>query len=379
MAHSSFCFALFRISTLIVKEFHAVLLDKKSRAQLFVAPFVMLIVFSFAITMEVKNASLGVLNLDAGDLGRQFVSYFSSGPTFTRVFDLTGTREIRPTIENQKALMVLTIPEDFSRKLVSGRSVAVQTVLDGRRVNAAQIANGYAGVIAQRFSLALAGRLAAPDSLPRVDVATRQLFNPNLEYLWFTLPVLLVLLTQMISLIVSAMSVARERELGTFEQLMVSPLSSVEIVIGKAAPAVVIAFCEGLAIHGIARFVFGIPFAGSLPLLLLSFGVFILSVTGVGLFVSSLCSTQQQAFLGCFMYMVPAVLLSGFAAPIENMPYALQQFTLLNPARHIIAISLGVYLKGMSFADILPDLSWLAGIAVATLAFAGWFFKKKTQ
>lgn len=364
---------------LIIKEFYAVLLDKKSRAQLFVAPFIMLMVFSFAITMEVKNASLGVLNLDAGDLGRQFVSYFSSGSTFTHVFELSGTQEIRPVIENQKALMVLTIPKDFSQKLVSGQPVTVQTVLDGRKVNAVQIANGYAGLIAQKFARVLAGYSAAAGSPPQLDVVTRQLFNPNLEYLWFTLPILLVLLTQMISLIVSAMSVARERELGTFEQLMVSPLSSVEIVIGKAAPAVVIAFCEGIVIHCISLLVFGIPFAGSLSLLFLCFGIFILSVTGVGLFISSLCSTQQQAFLGCFMYMVPAVLLSGFAAPIENMPYALQQFTLLNPARHIIAISLGIYLKGMPFSDILPELSWLAGIAVVTLIFAGWFFKKKTQ
>lgn len=379
MKHSSFRYSMHRIVTLTVKEFYAVLLDGKSRAQLFVAPFIMLVIFSFAVTMEVKNASLGVLNLDAGDLGRQFVSYFSAGPAFTNIFELESTRDIRPVIEEQKALMVLSIPRDFSRKLVAGQPTAVQTVLDGRKVNAVQIANGYAELIAQQFAHTLPARSGKISSPPQVDIVTRQLFNPNLEYLWFTLPILLVLLTQMICLIVSAMSVARERELGTFEQLMVSPLSSVEIVIGKATPAVAIAFCEGIAIHCISLFAFGIPFVGSLPLLLLSFGIFILAVTGVGLFISSLCSTQQQAFLGCFMYMVPAVLLSGFAAPIENMPYVLQQFTLLNPTRHIIAISIGIYLKGMPFSDILPELLWLTGIAAVTLVFAGWFFKKKTQ
>jgi ABC-2 type transport system permease protein len=364
-----------RVVMLAKKEFYAVLLDKKSRAQLFIAPFVMLLIFSFAITMEVKNASLGVLNLDAGDLGRRFVSYFVSGPTFTRVFELGGAQEIRPAIENQRALIVLSIPEDFSRKLLSGRSVPVQLVLDGRKANAAQIVDGYARVLAQRFELTSARDAGAPS----LDVVTRWLFNPNLTYLWFTLPVLLVLLTQMVALVTSGMSVARERELGTFEQLLVSPLSSVEIVIGKAVPAVGLAFCEGVVIHCIALFGFGVPFAGSASFLALGFGLFILSVTGVGLFISSLSNTQQQAFLGCFLYMVPAVLLSGFVAPIENMPVGLQYLTLLNPARHILTISLGIYLKGMSLRNVLPELTWLSGIAAVTLISSGWFFKKKTR
>ena len=378
-----FSSSLRRILALTKKEFFAVLLDKKSRAQLFIAPLVMLFVFSFAITLEVKNSSLAVLNRDAGDLGRQLVSYFSSGPTFTRVFELSGTQEIRPTIENQDALMVLHIPKDFSRKLMTGQAVGIQTVLDGRKTNAVQIANGYAGSIVQQFARSLAEHSASASDLtsaaPQIEIDTRQLFNPNLEYIWFTMPVLLVLLTQMISLIVSGLSIARERELGTFEQLLVSPLSSVEIVIGKAMPAVCIAFGEGIVIHLIALTVFGVPFVGNPALMALAFLTFILSVTGMGLFISSLCNTQQQAFLGSFMYMVPAVLLSGFAAPIENMPHFLQPLTLLNPARHIISIALGLYLKGASFTDILPGLCWLAGIAASTLLFATWYFKKKTQ
>jgi ABC-2 type transport system permease protein len=205
------------------------------------------------------------------------------------------------------------------------------------------------------------------------------LYNPNQSFLWFNLPVLLVLLTQMIALIVSGMSVARERELGTFEQLLVSPLSPLEIVIGKASPAVALAFCEGVVIHGIARTVFGVPFTGSLSLLAFSLWLFILSVTGVGLFVSSLCDTQQQAFLGCFAYMVPAVLLSGFVAPIENMPRFLQTLTLLNPARHIIRVALGIYLKDLPLSAALEEIFWLGGIAGMTLVFAAWFFKRKTQ
>ena len=190
---------------------------------------------------------------------------------------------------------------------------------------------------------------------------------------------LLVVLTQMLSLLVSGMSVARERELGTFEQLLVSPLSPLEIVAGKALPAAAIALGIGIAIHILARTVFGVPCLGSLGLLTLSFLLFILACTGVGLFISSLCSTQQQAFLGVFTCMVPFVLLSGFATPIENMPHALQTLTLLNPARHIIVIALGVYLKDVPLREVTVQLLWLCGIAATTLGAAGWFFKRRIQ
>ncbi|MDR2175599.1 MAG: ABC transporter permease [Synergistaceae bacterium] len=374
---------LHRVFALMVKEFYIVLLDKKSQGLLFVAPFVMLFVFSFAVTMEVKNASLAVLNQDSGDLGRRFVSYFSSpegdhpasGRPFAHVFRLDGVQDIRPAIENQRALMALHIPVNFSEKLESGQPASVQLILDGREINAAQIAAGYADTIARQFARTSArSGEAAP-----LDIAARYLFNPNQSYLWFTLPVLLAVLTQMIALVVSGMSVARERELGTLDQLLVSPLTSVEIVAGKTVPAALLAFGEGIVIHCVALTVFRVPFAGNLALLAVSFGLFILSVTGVGLFISSLCSTQQQAFLGCFTYMVPAVLLSGFVSPIENMPRALQFLTFLNPLRHTLDVVLSIYLKGAPVSDVLPEMIWLGGIAAATLTFSAWFFRKKTQ
>jgi ABC-2 type transport system permease protein len=382
MRHSTVFSSFHRISALVIKEFYITLLDKNSRRQLFFAPFLMLFIFSFAITMEVKNASLAVLNQDSGDLGRQLVSYFHSDLSaakrpFSRVFWLDGVQDIRPIIENQRALMVLHIPRDFSAKLESGQWVAVQLILDGREINAAQIAAGYTDSIVSRFAWTNASSNVS--SAAPFEVETRYLFNPNQSYLWFTLPVLLTLLTQMIALIMSGMSIARERELGTLDQLLVSPLTSAEIMIGKTVPVVFLAFCEGVVIHGIALAVFRVPFTGNLALLAASFGLFILSVTGVGLFISSFCSTQQQAFLGCFTYVVPAVLLSGFVAPIENMPRALQVLTLLNPLRHIIKAVLGIYLKGAPVSDVLPEMIWLGGIAAATLIFSVWFFKKKTR
>jgi len=372
-----------RIAALISKEFVAVLRDKKSRMQLFVAPLIMLFIFSFAVTMDVKNVSMGVLNLDEGEISKQFISFFAGSPTFAKVFELNGIDDIKRIIDNQEAMMVLHIPADFSSKLIAGEPVTVQVILDGRKSNAAGIVSGYVTTIAGDFGVEIMKRSpgwrAKAQNEPRIIISPRRLFNPNLDYIWFTLPVLLVLLTQMLSLMVSGLSIARERELGTFEQLMVSPLSSTEIIIGKAVPAICIAFTEGTIIYLIAIYFFKVPFTGNIFLLIISMLIFMMSATGVGLFISSLSNTQQQAFLGVFTYMAPSVLLSGFAAPIENMPYGLQYLTYFNPLRHIISISLGLFLKDIPLHDIFTKLCWLSGIATVTLSFAVWFFKKKTQ
>jgi ABC-2 type transport system permease protein len=368
---------------LIKKEFLAVLRDKKSRVQISVAPFIMLFIFSFAIIMDIKNASMGVLNLDEGDIGRQFMSFFSSSPTFKNVYELDGIDDIKRVIDNHEAILVLHIPADFSSKLITGVPVTVQVVLDGRKTNAANIVNGYVAAIAENFGIEVMkmspGWSAKAQKEPNITISPRHLFNPNLNYLWYTLPAMLAMLTQMLAIMISGMSIARERELGTFEQLLISPLSPTEIIIGKAVPAICIAFGAGAVIHLIAITLFKVPFSGSLLLLALSMLIYIMSVTGVGLFISSLCNTQQQAFLGIFMYMVPSVLLSGFAAPVENMPSGLQDFTFLNPMRHTLSISLGLYLKDVSFSDIFYKLCWLSGIATVTLTFATVLFKKRTQ
>ncbi len=347
--------------------------------QLFMAPFIMLFLFSFAVTMEVKNVSLAILNQDNGDFGIRYAALFTSGSTFPvhKSFRLQSSDEIERVIAQQEAFMVLCIPENFSEAIISSKPVSVQIIFDGRKSNSAQIAFGYSREITGRFAAELQkNNLSAGSNL---NIEARQLYNPNHNYLWFTLPVLMVMLTQMLAILVSGLSIARERELGTFDQLLVSPLSSMEIVIGKAVPAVCVAFMVGIAVHFLARTVFGVPCFGSLALLALGFLLFILAVTGVGLFISSLCNTQQQAFLAVFTCMVPFVLLSGFAAPIDNMPDFLKPVTLINPCRHVINIALGVYLKAAPIENMLSDILWLSGISAATLTFSAWYFKKKIQ
>ena len=364
-----------RLKALIVKELLNILRDPKSRTVLLVPPIIQIFIFSFAMTMEAKNVHLGVLNLDGGRAGFELVQRFKEARTFTRIVPLGGQVEIQPVLDQQEVLAVLVVPSDFSRRLADGRPTGVQLLLDGRKTNTAQIVRGYAQRILDGF---LADRGAAAPPRPAVAL-TRHWFNPNLEFMWYTVPSLICILSTVISLILTALSVAREREMGTFEQLLVSPLQPFEILLGKALPALFLALCSASLLLAIAIFVFRIPFQGSLLLLYGALVVFLSSIVGIGLFISSLSMTQQQAILGAFVFMPPAVILSGFATPIENMPPWLQEFTLVNPLRWFLIIVRGVFLKDMPPADVLANTLPMVVIALATLAAAGWLFKRRME
>ena len=366
---------LARLKALIVKELLNILRDPKSRTVLIVPPIIQIFVFSFAMTMEAKNVHLGVLNLDSGQAGLELVQRFDEAQTFTRIIPLTGQAQIAPLLDQQEVLAVLVVPVDFSRCLADGRPTAVQLLLDGRKTNTAQIVGGYAQRILESY---LTERGAGNAPRP-VVLQTRNWFNPNLEFLWYTVPSLICILSTVISLILTSLSVAREREMGTFEQLLVSPLQPIEILAGKALPALFLALCSASLLLAIAIFVFRIPFQGSLMLLYGALVVFLTAIVGIGLFISSLCMTQQQAILGAFVFMPPAVILSGFATPIENMPPWLQECTLVNPLRWFLIIVRGVFLKDMPPADVLSNVLPMVVIAIATLTAATWLFKRRME
>jgi len=366
---------LTRLRALIIKELLNILRDPKSRTVLIVPPIIQIFVFSFAMTMEAKNIHLGVLNLDAGRAGVELVQRFQNAKTFSRILTLKGQAEIQPVLDEQQALAVLVVPADFSRRMESGETAPVQLLLDGRKTNTAQIVQGYAQRILDGF---LMDRNPDVGRRPAV-LLTRHWFNPNLEFMWFTVPSLICILSTIISLILTALSVAREREMGTFEQLLVSPLQPIEILVGKALPALFLALCSASLLLAIAIFVFRIPFQGSLALLYGALVVFLLSIVGIGLFISSLSMTQQQAILGAFVFMPPAVILSGFATPIENMPPWLQEVTLVNPLRWFMIIVRGIFLKDMPPADVLANTLPMVAIAVTTLTAATWLFKRRME
>ncbi|MBX9703549.1 MAG: ABC transporter permease [Silvanigrellaceae bacterium] len=366
-----------RILTLIYKEILAVWRDKKSRFVLIVPPILQLMVFSLAGTLDVKNVPIGILNRDSGAESFELLQRFHGSPTFNKIVYLNSTHDIAKVIDNQKAVMVIHLDEQFSRNLRSGKAADVQFILDGRKSNTAQIVQGYALSIVDQFNKDFTGRTDVRQQ--NTKIFPRNWYNPNLLYYWFNVPNLSGILTMLIGLTLSALSVARERELGTFDQLLVSPLLPIEILIGKTFPAVIIGMIEGSFIIAAAVFIFQIPFTGSLLLLYFSMFIFISSVVGVGLFISSLSMTQQQAILGSFVFMTPAVALSGYATPIENMPEWLQHATVINPLRYFLVIAKGIFLKDMPMKIVLENTWPMLLIAMCTLTGASWFFRSRLQ
>ena len=366
-----------RIRSLVVKEFLAVWRDKKSRTILIVPPLVQMLVFTFAATQEVTNVPIAILNKDSGAAARDLVARLQGTPNFTRILTLHSDAEIGPAVDAREALMVVQLGIDFSREVEAGRTTAVQLILDGRRANAAQLVAGYAQEIVARYDAEIGGAQGRPTSAS--VVVDRVWFNPNLDPKWSTVPGLVAILTTLMGLMITGLSVAREREIGTFDQLLVSPLSPTEILIGKSVPALVIGVAEATGMVLVGVFVFGVPFRGSLVLLYGSMLCYLAAVIGVGLVVSSLARTQQQAILYAFCFMVPSMLLSGFASPIANMPDWLQAVTEANPVRHFMVLMKGLFLKDMPFRDVVRSVVPLLAIASATLTTAGWLFRRRME
>ncbi|MDF1814925.1 MAG: ABC transporter permease, partial [Verrucomicrobiales bacterium] len=350
----------------IRKEFLVLLRDKRSRILLVAPTLLQMVIFSFAATLEVKNVTIGILNHDTGQASRELVERFRGSPTFRTIEFLESVDGISGIIDSQSAIIVMHIPGDFSRRVAAGRPAEVQFILDGRRSNAAQIVQGYALSIVNDFNGTQPVRLVA-----------RNWFNPNLSYTWYTVPSLIGILATVNGLIVTGLSVARERELGTFEQLLVSPLSRFEILLGKTIPAYIIAWVEGVMILGVAVFVFRVPFNGSVILLIGGLSAFLFSIVSFGLLVSALANTQQQAVLGTFVFMIPAMIISGFASPVENMPDWLQLVAEANPLKHFLIIVKGVFLKDMSPALVAANTWPILVIAACTLVTAAALFRSR--
>lgn len=366
-----------RVYTLIIKELLAVLQDKKSRLVLILPPIMQLFIFAFAATLDVTSISLGILNEDYGKLSYELVQRIKGFPYVKEIKFLDHESEIKDFIDNQKVMAVVHIKQDFSKNIFQKQTTDVQLILDGRKSNTTQIIQGYLIKIIQQYSLDIAKNFNL-NRIPYVLIP-RNWFNSNLIYIWFTVPGLVALLTMFTCLIVISMSLARERESGTFDQLLVSPLNSWEILLGKAIPGVIIGMCEGSIILLAAILVFDIPFRGSIIILYLSLFIFVWAIVGVGLFLSSLCKTQQQALLATFVFISISVTLSGFGTPIETMPIWLQKATYINPLRFMLVIVRGIFLKNLPIKDIGINLVPIFIVAIFNLSIATWFFRKKLE
>jgi len=364
-----------RILALVQKEFLALLKDPKSRAVLIVPPIVQLLVFGYAATFDLKDVPYAVYNEDRGAASRDLLARFAGAGSFHQVAELRSQEEIAPLVDARKVLVTIHVGPRFSADLQSGRPAPLQVIIDGRNSNTAMVALGYVRSIVNSFNddWIEARDLRGPPA--RLEI--RAWFNPNLESRWFFVPGIVGMLTLVVTMLVTALTVAREREQGTFDQLLVTPLRPGEILIGKTVPGLVIGIVQATVILLVATLWFKVPFLGSLPAFYAGLALFLLSGVGAGLLISSLSATQQQGLLGAFLFMVPAVILSGFATPIANMPRPVQLITYVDPLRYFLIILRKVFLEGAGF-DILVDEFWpMALIGAATLTLAGWLFRHR--
>jgi drug efflux transport system permease protein len=365
-----------QVLALFVKELLAVLRDAKSRMVLVGPPLIQLMVFGYAATFDLNHVPVAIYDKDPSQASRDLIARFLGAPTFRLVAMLKSDRRIDGLIDSRQAQLVLVIDRRFTRDLLTHRPAPVQAIVDGRNSNTALLIEGYANTILTDFSLAWGAAHGAPPPPAVLDVRAR--YNPTLSSRWFIVPGIVALLTQVVALLVVGLSVARERETGTFDQLLVTPMRPIDILLGKGLPGLLIGVIEASVIVAAAVWWFDVPLRGGLLPLYLGLILFVIAVTGIGLMISSLAATQQQALLGAFLFMVPSIILSGFATPIANMPGWVQDLTLLNPMRYFLVIVRSVFLEGAGVGALVSQYWPMAVIGVVNLAVAGWLFRKRT-
>ncbi len=366
--------SLTRIRAAIVKEMLSLLRDPKGRIVLVVPPLLQLLLFSYATTLDVKNADIGILNLSQGRTSAELVQRLDGSPRFRHLVPLHSPGEVQQAMENQKVIAALVLTSDFDAQAARGETARAGLILDGRRSNAAQIVGTYVAQIVGGMGAEL-----SPMASRAGGTVITNWYNPSRDYMWFTIPALVGMIVAVAGLAITGQMVSREREMGTFDQLMVSPLRVHEILIGKMAPPFIIGLFNGTIFLILGQLLFGVPFTGSVLLFYVALAFYLLSLIGVGIFISSLSMTQQQSFLGVFLVMTPIMLLSGYASPIDNMPGWLQLLTYANPMRYFMIAMQGLFLKAMPFSILWPQLWPLIIIAFITLSASAWLFRASME
>ncbi|HTV29021.1 MAG TPA: ABC transporter permease [Xanthobacteraceae bacterium] len=373
-----------RIIPIVIKEFIELKRDKWARFRLIVPTLVQMLLFGYAATYEVYHVSTVVLDLDHSQESRELVSRF----TFSNRFDVTvarSQREVTKAIDNSDAAVAIVIHAGFAELLRKGQSAPLQVVVDGTNSNTALIALGYVNTIAagfsQEYARDLAERTLGAQGMRQVHVTLEQRpwFNEDLNGQWFFVPGLIGTLTLVIIVNLTAFAIVREREVGTLEQLMVSPMRPAELILGKTVPFFVIGLGEVALIVTVAVLWFQVPFVGNPLLLLLGSSLFLLSTLALGLLISTLCRTQQQAFSMNFFVLNPFFILSGFSFPISSMPHVLQWLTYINPLRYYLVVIRGTFLKGVGLNVLWPELAAMATIALALLGTSILRFRKSLE
>ena len=356
-----------RVRFLFVKELIQVLRDKRLRITLIFPPIFQLIVFGYAANLDVKHINTAVRDLDRSVESRELITRFGSSKYFDIISYPQTPKEIEALIKKGDVILSIEIPSDFSKKLKKGNTATVQIILDGTESNTAMIALGYVGRILSEYSTTIMIKRLNRQGMvgfeeAGVELEQRIWFNPNAESRLFYVPGVIASIAFLIPIILTAQAIVREREIGTLEQIMVTPIRSWELMVGKTLPFAMIGLVDAIMIALIGVFWFEVPLRGNPLILLLGNVLFLMSSVGIGLFISTISSTQQQAQISTFFFMMPAFILSGFAFPLENMPEWLQTITYANPLRYFLIIIRGVFLKGNGL-----DILWSEMLALAIL------------
>jgi ABC-2 type transport system permease protein len=353
-----------RIVAPILEELSALWKDSKTRFVILVPPLVQVVLFAYAASYDVTHVPLGVWNEDSGAQSAELVRRFAFSPAFYIAAAVQSPGQARAALDDKRVAAVLHLPQRFSADVLAGRQAQVQFLVDARRSNTALMVSSYAASIVTAYAQDL-----HPHRTPLL-LLTRDWFNPALESSWFILPGLVCILSLIMALLISALSLARERELGTFEQLLVTPLRPYEILIGKALPGIIVGLIDANIVIAAALLWFRLPFRGDLLLLEAMLVLYLLSAVGIGLALSSIAHTQQQSMLGVFVFAAPMIVLSGYAAPVENMPHAVEVLSRADPVRYMLIAARGLFLQDMPLAVVLQQAWPIALVALVTLGVA---------
>lgn len=359
-----------QVLSLIRKEMLALVKDPANRALLFMPAIMQALLFGYGATYDLTHAPYAVLDQSRGAASTELLARLDGTGVFVRAATITSSSQIAALIDSGEALLVISIPSDFEGRLAAGQEAPLQLILDGRNSSTAGLASAYVGAIVAAYNGTRG--ISAP-----VTIERHAWFNPNLESRWNMMPALIAALSMMQTLMLAALSVAREREQGTFDQLLVTPLTPLQVLIGKALPSMLVGILQSTLIFLIILFWFQIPMNGSVWLLYLGLAMFTLASVGIGLSISAVSLTMQQAMLYTFMLVMPLMLLSGLLTPVRNMPAILQIVTYANPLRFGVDLVRRVYLEGATFADVAFNFVPLLAVAALTLPLAAWLFRNR--
>jgi len=371
-----------RIQTILHKEFKQVFRDPRMRTMIFIGPVLQVLLFGYAATTDVKNIPTAIYDLDNSVQSREVIRAFSFSKYFSIKNYVYSDLQERELIDRSRVNMILRFNHGFGRDLEGNKGAQIQLIVDGTDSNTAAIALSYASKIIQKYSNSVLQNRASillkqPVSYPSVDLRDRAWFNENLESRNYFIPGVIAMLVTVTSLLLTALAIVREKEIGTMEQLLVSPIKPIEFILGKLAPFAVLSFIDLIFIAVVGVLWFKIPIRGSMLLLFGSTCIYLLTTLGAGLFISTISSTQQEAAMSVFLFLPVMNLLSGFAFPITSMPKAAQYFTYIIPLRYYLEIVRGIFLKGVGLNVLWPQISALLVIGIIVVSLSSLRFHKR--